>query len=301
MTDSQHKTRFTKSFSLLLVAVSYTIAYALAAFLITFTKELDWHPLYRLALAHSAATLVVYIFSVAFKNSSFYDAFWSVAPPFFLLFLIPLSSENTDSFRQILVSVVLILWAFRLTFNWARHWTGIKMEDWRYVELKKGGGVKAFFADFLGIHFFPTAMVFALCLPLYPALVEPVNEVTVLDLLAFATALSGIAIETVADEQLRLFKKRIKSPSEFMRSGLWSLSRHPNYFGEWLFWVGIFLFGIVSNSQFWWTGIGILSLLILFLFISGPMMDKRILEKRPDYKAHMKKVSAFFPLPYRDI
>jgi steroid 5-alpha reductase family enzyme len=84
-----------------------------------------------------------------------------------------------------------------------------------------------------------------------------------------------------------------------MRSGLWSLSRHPNYFGEWLFWVGIFLFGIVSNSQFWWTGIGILSLQILFLFISGPMMDKRILEKRPDYKAHMKKVSAFFPLPYR--
>jgi steroid 5-alpha reductase family enzyme len=80
--------------------------------------------------------------------------------------------------------------------------------------LKKEEG-KSLFADFLGIHFFPTAMVFALCLPLYPAPVETVNEVTVSDLPAFATSLSGLAVETVADGHLRLFKERIKRPPEF--------------------------------------------------------------------------------------
>lgn len=297
MNASLPQTRYTKSFSLLIVAIAYILSYAFAAFTITLLKDSDWHPLYKLALADAVGTLIIYFFSVGFKNSSFYDAYWSVAPPVFLLFLILISGAETADFRQILVSVALILWAIRLTFNWARHWKGIKMEDWRYVELKKKGGIQAFIADFIGIHFFPTALVFALCLPLYPALVDHTSELTVFDMLAFAVCLSAITLETIADEQLRIFKHRIKDPQEFMKSGLWAYSRHPNYFGEWLFWFGIFLFGWLANPVYWWTGFGALFLLLMFIFITGPMMDKRMKEKRPEYAEHMKKVSGFFPLP----
>ena len=291
-------TRFTKSFSLLIVIMAYMLAYAFSAFSIKLMADLEWHPIWKLALADSVGTVVIYFFSVGFKNSSFYDPYWSVAPPLFLVFLIPLAGDNIG-FRQLLVTVVVLFWSVRLTLNWGRHWTGIKMQDWRYTQLKKKGGIIAFIADFFGIHFFPTFMVFVGCLPLYPALVDHQGDVTVFDLIAFAVCLVAVGIELIADEQLRLFKKRIEDPQEFMKSGIWHYSRHPNYFGEWLFWLGIYLFGLIANPSYWWTGIGMILMLAMFLFASIPLMDKRMKEKRPEYAAHMKKVSAFFPLPHR--
>jgi len=96
---------------------------------------------------------------------------------------------------------------------------------------------------------------------------------------------------------LRNFKKRIREQDEFMKSGLWKISRHPNYFGEWLFWFGIYLFGLIANPAYWWTGIGAVLMLLMFLFISIPLMEKRMVAKRPEYADHIKKVSAFFPIP----
>lgn len=293
-------TRFTKSFSLLMIVIAYLFAYALAAFSIKIMAPLDWHPIWKLAVADAVGTLVIYFFSVGFKNSSFYDAYWSVAPPVFLVFLIPLSDDSVDGFRQLLLSVAVIFWSVRLTYNWVRGWPGIKHEDWRYGQLKKKGGFSAFIADFLGIHFFPTFMVFMACLPFYPTVVDQQGgELNVFDLLAFAVCIIAVGIELIADEQLRLFKKRIDDPQEFMKSGIWKYSRHPNYFGEWLFWLGIYLFGLIANPDYWWTGIGMLLMLCMFVFASIPLMDNRMKTKRPEYAEHMRKVSAFFPMPHR--
>lgn len=284
----------------MVLVMAYMLSYAFAAFTVVLLKDVAWHPLFKLALADVVGTVVIFCFSAGFKNSSFYDAYWSVAPPFFLVFLIPLAVPEADLFRQVLVSLAILAWGTRLTLNWGRHWKGIKMEDWRYAELKKGSrGAKALLIDFFAIHFFPTVFVFGVCLPLYPALVDHQRELGIFDLLGFALCLTAILIETISDEQLRLFKKRIKDPQEFMKNGLWQYSRHPNYFGEWLFWVGIYLMGLVANPHYWWTGIGLLVLLAMFLFASIPMMDKHMLSKRPEYAEHMKKVPGFFPLPIK--
>lgn len=290
-------TRFTRSFSFLVVVMAYMLSYAFAAFTVVMLKNTGWHPLLRLALADVVGTVVIYLFSLGFRNSSFYDPYWSVAPPFFLLFFVPLAGSEADVFRQVLLGTAVMLWGVRLTGNWARHWKGIRMEDWRYVQLKRGTAAKVFAVDFFGIHLFPTFMVFMACLPMYPALVKPQTELTVFDMLAFALCLTAIAIETIADEQLRNFKKRIREQDEFMKSGLWKISRHPNYFGEWLFWFGIYLFGLIANPAYWWTGIGAVLMLLMFLFISIPLMEKRMVAKRPEYADHIKKVSAFFPIP----
>lgn len=293
-------TRFTRPFSFLVIVIAYMLSYAFAAFSIVLLKDVDWHPLWKLALADTVGTVVIFIFSVAFKNSSFYDAYWSLAPPAFLVFLVPLALPEVDGFRQILVGTAVIFWGARLTLNWGRHWGGIKMQDWRYAELKGDSrGIKRLAVDFFAIHFFPTVFVFLVCLPLYPAVVDQQTPLTVFDLFAFALCLTAILIETIADEQLRLFKKRIKTPGEFMKSGLWKYSRHPNYFGEWTFWTGIYLMGLVANPAYWWTGVGIVVLLAMFLFASIPMMDKRMVSKRPEYADHIKKVSSLFPLPPR--
>jgi steroid 5-alpha reductase family enzyme len=82
---------------------------------------------------------------------------------------------------------------------------------------------------------------------------------------------------------------------QIMRQGLWAYSRHPNYFGEILFWWGLFLFVLATNWYFWWTVIGPLLITILFLVVSVPLMDKRSLADRPGYAEHMKKVSSLIP------
>jgi steroid 5-alpha reductase family enzyme len=293
------KLRYTKTFSLLTVACGYVVSYAISAFVLQSISGISWHPLWKLFAANLVGMFVLFLFARLSRNSSFFDAYWSVAPPLFLVYLIPLDAQPGWNFRQILVFSAVFIWAIRLTLNWARHWGGFSMEDFRYIELKKGGGLKGFLVDFSAIHFFPALMVFAICLPLYPAVAEYSGDITVFDLLAFTVALCGVILETVADEQMHAFKRRIKKPSEFMRSGVWAYSRHPNYFGEWLFWVGVFLMGLSANPAYYWTGFGLFVLLSMFLGASIPMMEKRMIGKRPDYAAYQKKVSAFIPLPNR--
>jgi steroid 5-alpha reductase family enzyme len=299
MQISQPKLRYTKAFSLLAVACGYVVSYALSAFALQNMSELSWHPLWKLFAANLVGMFVLFLFARISRNSSFFDAYWSVAPPLFLIYLIPLDAKPGWNFRQILVFTAVLIWAIRLTLNWARHWGGFSMEDFRYIELKKGGGIKGFLVDFSAIHFFPALMVFAICLPLYPAVTDYTGDITVFDLLAFTVALAGVILETVADEQMHAFKRRIKKPSEFMRSGVWAYSRHPNYFGEWLFWVGVFFMGLSANPAYYWTSLGLVVLLSMFLGASIPMMEKRMMEKRPDYAGYKKRVSAFIPLPNR--
>ena len=81
-----------------------------------------------------------------------------------------------------------------------------------------------------------------------------------------------------------------------MKTGLWALSRHPNYFGEWLFWAGLALFGLAAvPSAWWWVLPGAIAMLVMFLVASIPMIDKRSVERRPEYQAHMARVSGFVP------
>src|SRR5210317_333516 len=84
-----------------------------------------------------AATLVVFLFSMAFNNSSIYDPYWSVAPFFIVLFWIFQSSGNDIPLRSWIILILITLWGLRLTINWIRRWTGLLDEDWRYVNFRK--------------------------------------------------------------------------------------------------------------------------------------------------------------------
>ena len=147
----------------------------------------------------------------------------------------------------------------------------------------------------------PTVFVFLGCLPLWYILSAkaPLN---IYDAVAAIFTLLAIFIEWIADEQLIKFRKSNKN-SSFMNSGLWSVSRHPNYFGEISFWGGIFLF-VLSSSGFkntagYWTVIGFISMVILFKFISIPLMEKRNIERKQGYQEYIKEVPALLPRIYR--
>ena len=259
-------------------------------------EVLDQSPLWNMFWADIAATVAIFVFSRLYKNSSFYDAYWSVIPPLIALYwTMAATAQGIDMTRAWLVVILVWLWGVRLTANWATFWPGLEHEDWRYAPIKTNAGKWNALADFSAIHLFPTVIVFAACLPIYAAVAMDARPLNTLDYLAAAVTLIAILIELVSDIQLHRFLTHRK-PGEIMKTGLWALSRHPNYFGEWLFWAGLALFGLAAvPSAWWWVLPGAIAMLVMFLVASIPMIDKRSVERRPEYQAHMARVSGFVP------
>jgi steroid 5-alpha reductase family enzyme len=249
--------------------------------------------------ADVAATIVIFAFSLAFRNSSFYDAYWSVIPPLLALWWYAQRAPEIDTTRAMLVMALVWLWAIRLTANWATFWEGLHHEDWRYPLVRSRAGKYGVLLDFAGIHMFPTVQVFLGCLPIYAVMTRSTAPLGALDIVAAIVTFGAIAIEMIADLQLHAFIKTRK-PGTFISSGLWAWSRHPNYFGEVGFWWGLMLFGLAAApDQWWWVCIGAIAMTLMFQFASIPLMDERSVERRPAYREHMRKVSALLPLPPR--
>lgn len=277
-----------------------TAAYVAAgsvAFLVVRGSSPEQPPLGVLAVADLAAMMVVFAFSVAFDNSSFYDPYWSVAPMGMAGFwLLGPPAGTVDAFRATLCVGLVLLWGVRLTHNWVRGWSGADHEDWRYRDMRPKAGRAYWLLSLLGFHLMPTALVFVGCLPLAFALTSPA-PLGPLGLAGGFVTLGAIAIEGIADEQLRSFRAHRSDPSETLTTGLWRYSRHPNYFGEWLFWFGLFLIGLDADAGAWWTAIGPLVMLWLFVFISIPLIEARMLLRKAGYEERAKRVSSFVPWP----
>jgi steroid 5-alpha reductase family enzyme len=253
-------------------------------------------PLYVAAAADVAATVVVFCFSFAFRNSSFYDAYWSVAPIAIALYWVAASeAPGVSSARQVAVLALVCWWGMRLTWNWARGWRGLEHEDWRYVRLRQQTGRAYWFVSFAGIHMAPTVWVFLGCLPLYAALSTGTAAFGWIDGVATAVTAGAIWCEMTADRQLLRFRRSSPEPQRILDTGLWAWSRHPNYFGEIGFWWGLYLFGLAAAPAWWWTGIGPVSITLLFSFVSLPMIERRMLERRPAFAERQRRVSIVVP------
>jgi steroid 5-alpha reductase family enzyme len=255
------------------------------------------HPVFVAFVADLVATVVVFVLSMVFDNSSIYDPYWSVAPPLIALYWLTAAGiPETLPPRSLVVLALVILWAVRLTFNWARHWKGMDHEDWRYARFRERYGSLYWPVSFFGIHLFPTLIVFLACLSLYPVMGAGGRPAfSVLDIVAAAVTLAAIAIEATADSQLHRFVKNSPKPGQILNHGLWARCRHPNYLGEILFWWGLYLFCLASAPDNWWFIIGPAAITGLFLGISVPMMDRHLLDRKSGYAEHRRRVPALFP------
>lgn len=249
----------------------------------------------KIAIGDFVGTIIIFISSVLLRNSSMYDPYWSVVPIIILTYVLLFNGIPPLSLRIIFVSSVVVWWGARLTANWLLTWPGLKHEDWRYGKLAQDTGSFYLLVSFLGIHLFPTILVFLGCLPLIPIVFSEAPLMWT-DFLGFLIAIFAIAIEWRADVQLRKFKKENTSTNKKVCDvGLWKYSRHPNYFGEITFWGGIFImaYGLNPDENLIY-GIGFLSMALLFVFISIPMMEKRQLKKE-GYAAYRQKVWMLVP------
>lgn len=277
-----------------------TVAYMAALFLGGSSLYLlEYGHLLNIFIADLVATGVIFAFSRSYGNSSFYDAYWSVIPPLIALFWLAVGDSQVSTLREVLVLGLILYWATRLTLNWAVYWEGMHHEDWRYALLRERSPNMAVLTDFFGIHLFPTLQVFAGMLPIYAVYCLGDTAFNWLDVLAAVVTFSAVTLQLVSDRQLHRFIAQ-RQEGEQLHTGLWAWSRHPNYCGELGFWLGLLLFGLAAYpTGWWWMILGVVLMTLMFLFASIPMMEKRSLERRPEYQQIIDSTSMLIPWPPR--
>ena len=126
-----------KTKGLLTVLTAYIIALFLGLVSLKFSSH--YSSMIQILIADVIATFVIYSFSVFYKNSSFYDPYWSVIPPFIAFFWL---AENNYiiNITSLLLMISVLFWSLRLTYNWMKTWEGLHHEDWRYIDMRNNLG-----------------------------------------------------------------------------------------------------------------------------------------------------------------
>ncbi len=276
--------------------VAYGIA-MVAAYLVWMIWPTS-HPLAIAFAANLVATMIIYASGVFARNSSMYDPYWSLQPIVLALFWVAHPVANDANHARIaLVLGLVFFWGIRLTYNCFRRWPDLSHEDFRYTDMREQYGKYYPFVDLMGIMMMPTILVYVSSLPIFVATSAGTRALNWLDIIGVIVTLGAIIIELVADQQLQRFNQQNENPEKVCTEGLWSLSRHPNYFGEIGFWWGLWLLGLAADPSWWLTIIGPLLITALFVFISVPMMQKRKLLRRPTYEDQVKGISVLVPMP----
>ena len=280
--------------SLAICFVIYLLAFYFSFILLPETTNNIW---LKITIWHIYATLFVYFGSLVLKNSSLYDPFWSVAPLAIVIYLATISENSV--LINLIILIPIIFWGIRLTRNWIIGWPGLNHEDFRYIDLKNTYWIKSEINNLFGIHLFPTLIV---NLSLYPLLYVFTYEISITFSLCISLlfTLLAVVLETIADEQMRNFRNNPANNGKTMKFKLWKYSRHPNYLGELLFWFGICLIGINSDAAPILIILCPIPMMMLFIFVSCPLMDERSLKNRSDYQEYMEKTSQLLLLPPKE-
>jgi len=264
--------------------------------------EHEMDPLLQQLLITWAGIIVVinltFGLSEKLHNAGIIDVLWGFS---FVLLTIyfALSGEGNET-RRMILAIATCIWSGRLgLYLLIRFKNHYPEEDKRYADLRNKWGEQAnlkMYYIFLwqGLLMMMFAVVFAV-----PTWNENpgINGLEWVGLAVVAIATIG---ETMADRQLSRFKKQFAS-SKVCREGLWNYSRHPNYFFQWLAWVGFFLFACGSGG--WWTIYCPLLMLFLLLHVFGiPANEKQnLISKGKAYEDYQRVTSRFIPWPPKAI
>lgn len=197
--------------------------------------------------------------------------------------------------RVILMAVMACVWGFRLAGYLLFTRVIGQPEEGRYVQLRKEWKTNVS-AKFLGFYEFQALLCVLLSGPFLFSALNPRPRISGLEIAGCAIWFVGMLGEATADAQLNAFKKDKTNHGKTCRAGLWKYSRHPNYFFEWVIWMGFAVFALSSPYGF----IGLLSpaLILYFLLrVTGiPATEAQaVRSKGDDYREYQRTTSAFVP------
>ena len=252
-----------------------------------------------LASAAAIAVLMIatWLVSLALRDASIVDIVWGLG--FVLVAWVSFAVADGSSARRWLIVVLTTLWGLRLAAYLA--WRNIgNGEDYRYEALRRRYGARFPIVSLYLVFGLQGLLMWIVSLPLQAAQVpDTPSGLVALDLIGIALWCVGMFFETVGDLQLARFKTDPASSGKVMDRGLWQYTRHPNYFGDFCVWWGLYAVALATGDA-WWSIAGPLVMSILLLRVSGvTLLERQMAKRRPGYDDYVRRTSAFFPRPPR--
>jgi steroid 5-alpha reductase family enzyme len=239
---------------------------------------------------------LAFIPSYIFKTEKFFDITGSITYATVIIIAVVLGPEI--SVRSILLMILVLIWTSRLGIFLLRRILKAG-DDKRFDEIKKS------FLRLLGAWTLQGLWVsFTLAAALAATTIEQPATYSAYDLalliIGILVWVLGFSFEATADYQKNKFRKISENKGKFINSGLWSISRHPNYFGEITIWIGIALIALPTLES--WRFITLISpvfVIVLLTLISGiPLLEKRADSKwggQEDYEEYKKNTPVLIP------
>lgn len=252
-----------------------------------------------LAILAASAMALAWAVVIRSGNSGWADTIWSltVGITAIVAALVPLGSGEPSG-RGLLLAAIVAVWSARLATHIGRR-TMAGADDPRYAQLRREWGEAAYPGRLLLFLEIQAGAAFVLAIAVLAAAHNPA-PLGLGDAIGVLVALAAILGEAVADRQLRLFKANPANKGRVCSLGLWSLSRHPNYFFEWLFWVSLAPIGIGSGYAWGWLALAApVMMYVLLAHVSGvPPLEAHMERSRGDtYRDYQRRVRAFWPVP----
>jgi steroid 5-alpha reductase family enzyme len=238
------------------------------------------------------AMIALWIVATMRRDVSIVDAFWGLG--FVSVAWIACWWNSADQQRPLLLAALTTVWGLRLAIyllwrNWGRG------EDRRYRAMREHHGTSFWWVSVWTVFLLQAAILWFVSFPLQiTAVYDRANSLGPLDALGLALWTTGFVFESIADWQLAHFKSQSENASRVMDRGLWRFTRHPNYFGDFCVWWGMYL--IATSGGAGWTIASPLLMSLLLLKVSGvSLLESTIAERRPEYAAYRARTNAFFP------
>lgn len=235
---------------------------------------------------------LLWLLSLAIKNSSIVDIFWGTG--FVVTYWISAWINPAElSVRGMLLGALVTLWGLRLSIYIFSRNHG-KPEDFRYAAWRTENGSAWWWRSLFKVFLLQGIILWIVAAPLIAVQTASDSPLKCTDFTGTALWLVGFIFEAGGDRQLARFKNDPANKGKLLTTGLWSLTRHPNYFGDAAQWWGFWLIAFASGA--WWTIFSPLLMTLLLMKISGVVMLERTLTKtKPGYEEYISRTNEFFP------
>jgi len=242
---------------------------------------------------------ILFIIAQVIKDNSIVDMFWGAG--FVIGSITTLLTTPSPTILSYIITGFIFIWGVRLSFRIIKRNWG-KPEDFRYQNWRKEWGDHVVIMAFFRVFMIQAIINFTVGSASYVAirfntfdLSEP-RHIIVASFGLFV-ALVGLFFEVVGDEQLR--RHIAKGERKLMKTGLWSITRHPNYFGEIMIWAGLYMTGMISilSVSMIYYGLLIVSPIIMSLVlikISTPLLENHM-AKYDGWDTYIKETPMIFP------
>ncbi|QMW22683.1 DUF1295 domain-containing protein [Sandaracinobacteroides saxicola] len=239
---------------------------------------------------------LLWLVNLRTRDPSFIDAFWALG----MVAMAVSSFLQTEvlSPRNWLLTWLCALWGLRLGTHLLARWR-VEGMDPRYRAIvgttmeRRGWGFGL--TTLLQLFGLQAVLMFLVSLPVQLGQYQAYAPIGVLGWAGVALFALGFLFETVGDAQLARFKRDPANAGKVMDRGLWRFTRHPNYFGDFCVWWGLWL--IACGAPWGWVSVvGPLFLSFTLMRWSGvPMLERKLKRSRPGYAAYAARTNAFFP------